>query len=424
MPRQLVLIICSVVSLALAQVASAQQFKPKSIQFIGDPEFSDAELLAASGLKTGVVLAYADMNDHAKRLQDTGMFASLAFKFDGQDLIFTLSPIDQLFPVRLVNLPLTPGKELDAQLHDVVPLYHGKLPSDGGVVEDVRAALEKLLAARGVTAKVIATPATMQANGKEAVVAFSITEPQVQIGDVQLSGVSDQFSSAMRERVKKAAELPFDTTTSSASLAHEVEVFYQDRGFEAVKVEATQTGNPVVASNGIEVPFTVAVTEGRQYTIGSITLPAGAPVTQAEIDKIMTAQTQTPQGVRVRSVWQLVSTRYRAQGFMDCKVTPQPTFNDTAGTVNYTAEVNPGQVYHLGFMKFDNVSDQLRSLLMRYWTMMPGDVFDETYAANFVYKAQQQDPVLQRTLAGVKFSYDARADPNTHQVNLVIHLAR
>ncbi len=50
---------------------------------------------------------------------------------------------------------------------------------------------------------------------------------------------------------------------------------------------------------------------------------------------------------------------------------------------------------------------------MRNWQMMPGDPFDETYVSSFMLAAQKSDPVLQRTLAGVKASYDVHADPET-----------
>lgn len=55
---------------------------------------------------------------------------------------------------------------------------------------------------------------------------------------------------------------------------------------------------------------------------------------------------------------------------------------------------------------------------------MPGEPFDESYVTNFMLIAQKSDPVLQRSLAGVKTTYDVHADPDTHEVNLVIHLVR
>jgi len=87
-------------------------------------------------------------------------------------------------------------------------------------------------------------------------------------------------------------------------------------------------------------------------------------------------------------------------------------------------EINPGPVYHLGLLKFENVSDDMRKLLMRNWQMLPGDPFDEGYVANFLLLAQKADPVLQRSLSGVKSTFDVRADPQTHEVNCVIRLER
>ncbi|MGA2673236.1 MAG: POTRA domain-containing protein, partial [Terracidiphilus sp.] len=103
--------------------APAQKFLPKTIQFKGDPEYTNQELLAAAGLKQGVVLTVAEMKDHFDRLSQTGVFESVVYKFDGVDLVFTLMPAALLYPIRLENLPLIPGKELDAALHERFPLY-------------------------------------------------------------------------------------------------------------------------------------------------------------------------------------------------------------------------------------------------------------------------------------------------------------
>jgi len=56
--------------------------------------------------------------------------------------------------------------------------------------------------------------------------------------------------------------------------------------------------------------------------------------------------------------------------------------------------------------------------------MLPGDPFNESYVANFISTVQQNDPVLRRSLSGVKTTFDAIADPQTHDVNVVIRLAK
>jgi outer membrane protein assembly factor BamA len=405
--------------------ASAQKFLPKSIRFQGASEYSDNELLAATGLKKGAVLSYTDMQDYCKHLLGSGVFASVAFKFDGQDLTFLLTPSTDLFPVSLENLPLTPGAELDAQLHSQLPLFHGKVPSDGGLNDDVRAALEKMLTANGLTATVVATStadlATHSVNG----VSYAIISPPVQIAVSTIGGVSDPFQSKVRAILDRAVKNPFSTADSANNIERVVEQFYSDQGYAAAKVQATRSGNPSVSPEAIVVPFAVQVQEGRIYKVDAIHLPPSAPITQAEIDKALDPSAGTfPVGVRVRSIWGMIAERYHNKGYLDCKVTPHPEFNDADATVSYTVDVDPGTVYHLGFVKFDNVTDELRNLLIHNWEMMPGDAFDESYVANFVIKVQQQDPVLRKSLAGVKVKFDVMANPNTHDVNVVIRLEK
>jgi outer membrane protein insertion porin family len=424
--RQPVFLLLAALAVAVAvRPAAAQKFQPKNIQFQGDPEYSSDELLSASGLKKGVVLSYTDMQDYSKRLLDSGVFASVAFKFDGQDLTFLLAPSADLFPIRLENLPLAPGADLDAKLHAQIPLYHGKVPADGGINEDVRTNLEKMLTAEGLQASVVATTAADLNTHQINAVSYSITAPPVQIGFAHIDGVSDPFQTKVRGILDHAAKNPYSTTDSATNIERIVEQFYGDQGYAAAKVQATRSGDPTLAAEAIVVPFAVQVQEGRVYKVGSIQLPPGASVTQAEIDKALAPSAAGPPvGVRVRSIWGLIAERCHNTGHLDCKVTPQPNFNDADATVNYTVDVDPGPVYHLGFVKFDNVSDDLRKLLIHNWEMMPGDVFDQSYVGSFIAKVQQQDPVLRQSLLGVKVKFDAIANPDTHDVNVVIRLER
>jgi outer membrane protein insertion porin family len=220
-------------------------------------------------------------------------------------------------------------------------------------------------------------------------------------------------------------EQGFDSANSTANVENAFRGFYEDQGYAAVKVRAVRSGDAVVSADSIRIPFSVTVDEGRPYKLGAIQLPADAPVEKADVDKILkAAAANQSQGVGIRSVWIMVAQRYKSKGYLDCVLTPRAETDDAAGTVNYTLDVNPGPVYHLAFVKFDNVSDQMRVLLMKNWQMLPGDPFDATYATTFILKAQMQDPVLQRSLVGVKAKLDYTADPATHEVNLVMRLER
>ncbi|MGO9339683.1 MAG: POTRA domain-containing protein [Terracidiphilus sp.] len=417
-------IVCSLALLGACGPAPAQKFQPKTIQFKGDPEYSDQELLAAAGLKRGGVFTSAEMNDHSKLLMDSGVFDNLTYKFDGVDLIYNLVPSSTLYPIRLENLPLAAGPELDAKLHDRFPLYHGKVPSEGTLLDGVRSALQEMLATQGINATITTTPFGQAGTRNVSAMNFSIASPQIRIGALQLQGVSPALMDRVKAIADKQTGTPFDTSNSAANLEHSFSSFYSEDGYAAVKVHAVRSGDPIVTAAAVDIPYSVTIEEGHLYKLGAIHLPANSLVTQAEIDKMTATASGTLKGPAVRGIWGLIAGRYHSKGYLDFSINPHPDLDEAAGVVNYNVEIHPGPVYHLALLKFDNVSDELRKLLMRNWQMFPGDPFDQSYVAGFIYKAQTSDPVLQRTLAGVKVSYDVRADPMTHDVNLIIRLER
>lgn len=418
--------LCTAMALACAALcAQGQQFQPKSIQFKGVPEYSHAEMMDAAGLKDGQVLTYAGMNDCSKKLMATGMFASLNFKFDGQDLTFQLTPADPLYPVRIENLPLTPGPALDAALHAAIPLFHGKVPGEGGLNDAVKAELEKLLAQGGIQASVTAVPSPDAKTGKAGAMSYEILQTNVRPAVAKLDGVSASLAAGVQGVVQEAEEEAFDTSRTAQNLEDALALFYRDRGYAAVKVEAERAGAPTMTADAIEVPFAVTVSEGRAYKLGTVTLPADSPLAQADADKLLAGKDQhLLPGAQLRTLLALVKRGYATKGYLDCSVELKPSFDENADTVNYVIAAMPGPVYHLAFVKFENVGDNLRRVLMRNWTMMPGDAFNEPYAEDYLILLTANDPKLGQALGGVVEKMTTTEDPATHDVNVVIRLEK
>jgi outer membrane protein insertion porin family len=404
---------------------AAQKFQPQSIQFKGDPEYSDQELMQAAGLKKGAILTNAEMNEHSKKLMDSGVFDGLAFKFDGQDLIFQLTPAAQMFPIRLEKMPFPAGPELDNKLHSRFPLYHGKVPAEGTLLSDVRGALEQMLVEQGIHATVTATPYGAKGERKVSAMTFSILSPAVRVGAIRLVGVSPQWESKVRKVAERAAKTAFDSRTAESNLEAALASFYADEGYAAARIHAVRAGDPQVTPEAIDLPFTISIEEGMQYKLGAIRLHPNEFVSQIELDKMLSpnADLQSNQHALGNARF-LLTSRCKSKGYLDCQVIPHPEFDESMRMVNYDMEIVPGSVYRLAFVKFENVSDDLRARLMRIWQMLPGEAFDDSYVSNFILRAQKEDPALQRTLAAVKVNYDVLADPVTHEVNCVIRLER
>ncbi len=412
-------------ALSLAGPVSAQKFLPRSIQFKGDPEYTDQELLDFLGLKKGEGLSTAEMNGLAQKLIASGVFENVAYRFDGQDLVFTLTGDPTLYPVRLGNLPFTPGPDLDARLHKRLPLYHGKVPSAGDLLDGVRHAFESMLASEGVKATVAAAPyAGPDGNSRVSAMSFTIPSPTVRLGTIRMEGASMALLPRLHDLIQLSSNPLFDSVTTLAGLEQKFTAFYLDQGFAAVKVQAVRCGALVTAPGAILVPVKVSIHEGKLYKINSIHLPAGALVTQAEADKLVAAPDKLTLGQALPGVLALIETRYKERGYLDLVVTPHPTYHDSTGSVDYSVEIDPGTVYRVAYVKFDNVSDELRSHLMHQWQLMPGEPFDQNYLDSFLSKAESQDPLLRRSLAGAFSTFETSANPATHDVDVIVKLEK
>lgn len=417
----------SLIAVALAFAAvplHAQLYTPQSIHFEGASAFTDAELSRAAGVEQGHGYSSDELNEHAQQLMATGIFTKVGYKFDGAKLEYTVDLSPDIYPILIGNLPVETGAALDEKLHDRVPLYHGKVPPEGSMLADVCKAFEEMLADNGVHAKVVATAFGKDASHPATAIRFSIDSPQVRIGPVRFDGVSYGFKEQVAQ-VAAGLSAPYDAEKSTGDLERRVGAVYASHGFAAAEIHATTYGRPVMADGVVRVPYMVTVKEGHAYKPGKVELSPKLPLDRAEIDSLVGAQGGfSLDTTHVEDLAMQVEQRLRAHGYLDCRITPHAEIDEDAGVVNYTVEGDPGPIYHLGVLKFDGASDELRGLLLKSWKMQPGDPFNAGYVNSFMLEAQRGEPDLRQALAGLRASYDVNPDPASHDVSLVIRLEK
>jgi outer membrane protein assembly factor BamA len=408
------LLICSLPLLA------QKKAPPLAIRFQGAPQYTQQELLAAAGLKPGARLNSGEVKAYARQLNDTGLFREVKFTSDRKTLLFTLTPSTQLFPMHLDNVPVAPGKELDAELRERFPLYRGVLPASGSMVEGICRAFEEMLAAKGAKATVRADLTSGLGPQKLTAVNFTIASPAVHIGRIQLAGISPAMQTKASLVASQQTGNSFDTENTAIGLQHVFEDLYHDQGYAAVQVNVAQVDSLIVSDQSIDVPYAVTITEGGIYKLGKIDLPANTLVTRADVEKLLSRR---PSGSgRPLDLFVLaVRDAYSAHGYLDCSVALHPSFNEAAHIVNYEIEIEPGSQYRLGSVKFDGAPDAMSAKLKLAWKMEPGDVFDESYLSNFAAQAKKRDKPLSKWMETVVTTYDVKADPSTHQVNCIFH---
>ncbi len=419
-----VLLLCSLPSPAQKKSPPASRRTPApAIRFQGASQYSQEELLSAAGLKPNAHLTPAEVKAHARQLNDTGLFAVVKFSNDSKGLLFTLTPVSQLYPIHLDNLPLKPGKELDDKLHERLPLYHGLVPASGSLLEGICRALEEMLAGQGIKATVKADLTSGLGPKKITAMNFAITSPPVKIGALQLAGVSAAMQPKVNSLVASQAGNEFDTENSAAGLQHAFQDLYQDQGYAAVQVNVTEINPPVISDQAIEIPFSIAIREGGVYKLGAINYPPDALVPRTEVQKTLS---KVPSGSgRPLDLFLLaVRDAYHAHGYLDCSVVSHPSFNEATHIVNYSVEIAPGEPYRMGTVQFDGAPDAMAAKLKNVWKLAPGQAFDESYVSSFAAFAQKKDKSLAKWMQTMITTFDVKPDPATHQVNCIFHFAR
>jgi outer membrane protein insertion porin family len=411
------LLLCSFPLLAQKKVP------PKAIRFQGAPQYTQQELLTAVGLTADARLNFREVKARAKQLNDTGLFKEIKLTSDSKTVIFTLTPSSQLYSMHLENVPLTPGKELDAKLRERFPLYRGLLPASGSMPDGICRMFEEMLAAKGVKATVKAALTSGLGPQKLTAMNFAVASQAVNIGRIELAGVSPAMQAKASLLASGQTGNSFDTENTAIGLQHIFEDLYQDRGYAAVQVDVAQAGPPIVSDRSIDIPYTVTIKEGGIYKLGRIDFPASALVARADVERIL--QKYPAGSGRPLDLFLLaVRDAHHAKGYLDCSIVTHPSFNEATHIVNYSLEIAPGSQYRLASIKFDGAPDAMAAKLKLAWKMAPGDVFDESYVSSFAALAQKKDKPMTKWMQTVITTYDVKADPATHEVNCTFHFAK
>lgn len=422
MRKILVLAVSFLLLLSAYSLAQAQTYYPRVIEFKGVPDYSREELLAAAQLKPGAEMTGAQMRAHGKILLDTGLFSTLNYTFDGVNLIYHIAPAENLLPVKNANLPLPTGTALDALLRARLPLYRGKVPGEGGICEDVRAALQQMLSEQGVTATVEAAAMVGTDAAKTPAMNFSITDPPVKVGAISLNGApAASFDEKLNKELVKIAGQPYENTATSTQIVAAVAAAYHNRAFVDAAVEIKMQP-PAVDAAGIQIPFAVTVTTGKIYTLTGIELAPGLVMTQAEFDKMADLHEGDHADYRhVQSNLDALTFKYHNRGLMAAKIHAEPTLDRAKDQVRYRVTVEPGPVYTMGKVSVENVSDDLRRAMLAEWKLQAGVVFRESAVTDFY---GTQTPALNRLYSNMNCRYTLTLNSEERTVDVKLRLER
>lgn len=375
------------VTLALA-AAHAQQVTLSRVVFTGDPDHSQQELLAFSGLKPGPSTQQA-VQDAAQRLGDTGLYDEVNFASQGPVLTYTLRPAAVVYPVAFSNFVWWKDVDLDAAIQKQVPLYRrDRLPKSGTVHDAVVEALKTLVAQQGVSAPSIDALLTDAAGQKgRYTLTFEITSPAVRVHSFALEQSSPSMQPKLQMPIAALIGERWNQQAFSALLDSRAGEAYRDEGYLDVAIGQPQFRAPAVTADSIDLDITATVTEGAQFRISHLDWADTAVLTAARFSKIADLKPGDIASARqYRNTLQEVRTAYSAQGYLAARVSATPQFDRNAHTVAYALAVEPGPQYHFKSVLWAGLTEAQTAAFQARWKLAPGTVFDDRYPMTFLHE--------------------------------------
>ena len=400
---------------ALSVPLAAQQFLPKKIVFSGTT-LNQAALLSASGMKPGTTIGPPEIRAAAQKLIDTGLFSNVQFSFDGQTLLYKLTPVTGLEPAMYANFPWWDAASLTAAVAAKVPLFNGEIPPESGLQQQVADALTALLAEKGVQAQVTAVPAVDPKTGKTIGVEFEIMSPPVQVGEVKISGADAVFAAPVAAIEQAAAGQDYDGATQ-ATLGVALNAVYHRQGYLSESLSGFAHGEPQVAQGKVLVPITASVMAGPQYRVGTLTLAGGAVLSAADFAKLeQLHQGDIANEDLLRGTLARIAYAYKEHGYINAEVQAPTALDQATHTVNYAIAVDPGPLFHMGRLTLVGLSDRQRDDVMRVWPLHAGDAYNEIEVMSFLLRHKND----LHALDGWSGSYKQFAHLDTDIVDLTI----
>jgi outer membrane protein assembly factor BamA len=399
---------------------AAQAYLPQAITFSGSA-FTQDELLAFTGLRTGEPVTRDQMQIATNKLTATGLFTDVRFSFDGQTLTFELKPSPAVVPVQYDNFPWWDDEALNRAVAAQVPLFHGALYPGGPMRDRVADVLIRLLAARGVEGATISTTAVGNESHDQVAILYHIDSPPVVVETFRVYDYSGVWTKPL-QAVEKAADGQKIEGSMGDKLADQVRGVYGSQGFIAMTMRSPAWGQPRVADGKVLVPISASITsEGGQYRVAGLHLVGDLFMSQEQFAERAKLH---PGDVANLDVWkqmrEMIAVPYRTHGYIDAKIDAVPVLDRAALTVDYTITVQSGPVYHMGKLTVVNLNDRQKAEVMPYWQMREGDVFNPDLVPKFMADYHKSRAEQLQSIRGWAFDAKWSGNQDARTVDVVL----
>lgn len=378
-----ILFICLFLIFAL-EAGAEERYHLVKILVSGSQRYQIEDVVRTTGLKENSVVTRVQLEAATKRLADSGVFSSVEYHFraasvgSGIEAQFQLKDAETFLRAEFENFVWWSDQELESSLHQAVPLYTGSIGRSGTLADDVAAALGKLVAAKGVDAKVVwqqwAAPGELPSAYR-----FKIANDVSKISAVQLMGANHLPQDVQNRLVSALQNRDYLRSDVMKNIERILQPAYLERGFIEFKAGEIR---PVLSPDKA-LTIEIAVSEGTQLKLAGYSW-SGNTVTSAEqLSKFITLRIGEPVNLpRLQTDLEAARKFMGKFGREQASIKPVPKI--AGESVTYEFQVKEGDLYRMGDLDVQVLDSAATQKIRDFWKLAPGSPYDNSYAPSFV----------------------------------------
>jgi outer membrane protein insertion porin family len=388
----LLLLLLSAACPASAQSQDNGTASLREVRTDGQKHLSEAQIVDLTGLVVGSQVGRAELQAGADKLVKTGLFDKVTYNFETRSGVVVTYHVEESprIPVYFDNIPWFADSELADAIRKKLPFFDGTLPEAGGAVDHAADAVKELIASHGLQVslehQLIANP-----TGEGNVQQFKIDGAALRIEKLEFSDPSLLASKAVQQHLTEILGKPYSRMTIDLLLAEAIRPIYLQKGLLRAELGPPQvrlTGNPNQKLPE-QIPVFVPIIPGDVYHWKEAHWTGNVVVSEFTLNGLLGLKAgDVADGMKIEASWDRVREEFGHHGYLDAKVEPAPSFDESAHTVSYNVTVHEGPQYHFGKMVLTGLSPAAERKLHSAWPIAQGDIFDKTKYEEILTKLQ------------------------------------
>ncbi len=325
------------------------------------------------------------------------------------------------YPYALTNFVWWSDADLRAELKRRIPGLGPEIAPDSREESRIRTVLELLLKQKGIQANVQSVEPSTQVsygardpNAPPPSIQFSIlAPPEIVIESLVIENGPPDVMEGLSQEANSLQGRPY-ATTGFWLIKEQAKDALHGLGYLTANVNIAP-GQPKKDGERYVVKVIASVTSGPKFHVANVSGDGGPLLQGRDLSpyfalKAGDVATSNAFGRLVN----LLRSVYWHAGYTDVAFEGPPVLDTAHALASYQLKVIPGPVYHVRRIEIEGLAPEQKEVAGRMFGLKAGDVYDQLAISKTSEEVSKEAP----SLKGYGFSYNQRADKQSHVVDL------